>query len=260
MKKNLIVKKLNITHLPAVMGLQDKIIANLHPDEQHFILKRSCEDFIKALDSENTHMIGIFDGERLVAQSIFEFPKNGAKREYAEFAGDKENEELVVYKATLIDVEYRGQGLMQDLLNYRERKAIEAGKKTAISQIAIDNPASWINALKNGMSIRKVDEDPADGAKVLYMQKDFEASESSISADTEAFKMYIGEDIHREISALFNKMRYFALKGYCGIGIDRRTNSIVWAKRGESLQQDAVAGRLSPATRLSASPSKTIRS
>ena len=36
--KQLTVKKLNIENLADVMKLQQKIIGNLHPDEQHFIL------------------------------------------------------------------------------------------------------------------------------------------------------------------------------------------------------------------------------
>ena len=165
---------MNIEHLADVLKLQDKIIAGLHEDEKHFILKRSVEDFMKALDSETTHMVGVFDGDKLVAQSIFEFPQNNQKRDLEEFAEDIANEDLVIYKATLVDMDYRGQGLMSSLLDYREKKAKQAGKKVAINQIAIDNPASWINALKNGMSIRKIDNDPEDGAKVLYLQKEFD--------------------------------------------------------------------------------------
>lgn len=229
MDKKLRVETLNIEHLADVMQLQDKIIANLQPDEKHFILKRSAADFMKALDSENTHMIGVFDGNKLVAQSIFEFPQNGSERDYEEFVSDIANNDLVVYKATIVDVDYRGMGLMQELLSYREQKARAAGKTTAISQIAMDNPASWINAIKNGMSIRKVDYDPEDHAKVLYMQKDFFAGEPIPSAEN-SFAMYIGQNIHKEIPALFNKMRYLAGKGYHGIKLDRQTNSIIWSR------------------------------
>ena len=230
MNKNLQVKDLNIEHLADVLKLQDKIIAGFHEDEKHFILKRSVEDFMRALDSESTHMVGVFDDDKLVAQSIFEFPQDNQKRDLEEFAGDIPNSDLVIYKATLVDKEYRGMGLMKSLLEYREMKAIQAGKKVAINQIAIDNPASWINALKNGMSIRKVDKDPDDGAKVLYLQKDFYADKDNYTNDDNTFFMYIGKDIHKEIPALFNKMCHFVEKGYKGISLDKHTNSIVWAK------------------------------
>ena len=234
MSYKLKIKDLNIEHLADVLKLQDKIIAGLHEDEKHFILKRSVEDFMKALDSETTHMVGVFDGDKLVAQSIFEFPKNGQKRDLEEFAYDVVNDDLVIYKATLVDMDYRGQGLMSSLLDYREKKAKQAGKKVAINQIAIDNPASWINALKNGMSIRKIDNDPEDGAKVLYLQKELDKQYDEAVDEKNEFSMYIGKDIHKEIPALFNKMRYFVAKGYRGIKLDKQTNSIVWAKSEES--------------------------
>ena len=84
MNKNLKIKDLNIEHLADVLRLQDKIIAGFNEDEKHFILKRSVEDFIKALDSENINMIGVFDGDKLVAQSIFEFPQDNQKRDLEE--------------------------------------------------------------------------------------------------------------------------------------------------------------------------------
>lgn len=230
MNNKLVIKDLNIEHLADVLKLQDKIIAGFHEDEKHFILKRSVEDFMRALDSESTHMVGVFDGDKLVAQSIFEFPQNNQKRDLEEFAGDVANSDLVIYKATLVDIDYRGQGLMSKLLDYREMKAKKAGKKVAINQIAIDNPASWINALKNGMSIRKIDKDPDDGAKVLYLQKELDDKNSEVVDEKSAFLMYIGKDIHKEIPALFNKMRHFVSKGYRGVKLDKQTNSIVWAK------------------------------
>jgi GNAT superfamily N-acetyltransferase len=229
MEKDFKVQKLDITHLASVMNLQDKIIAHFHKDEKHFILKRSAEDFMKALDDKNSHMIGIFDGDRLIAQSIYEFPTSLRDRDMPEFAAEVDPTDLVIYKATLVDVSYRGNGLMQQLLSYREGQAKMHGKKTAISQIALDNPASWINALKNGMSIRKVDRDPFDHAKVLYMQKDF-AKDEPVYAAEQMFVMPIGQNIHKEIPALFNKMRYIAEQGYRGLGITPEKNAIIWGK------------------------------
>lgn len=260
MSKKLEVKELNIENLADVLKLQDKIIAGLKEDEKHFILKRSVEDFMHALNSENTHMIGVFDGDKLVAQSIFDFPQNGQRRDIPEFASNIVNDDLVIYKATLVDVDYRGLGLMRELLAYREKKAKEAGKKVAISQIAIDNPASWINALKSGMSIRKVDKDPDDQAKVLYMQKELGPSNNVAISEESIFSMYIGKDIHKEIPALFNKMRYFVSKGFRGIKIDQQTNNIIWAKFSDENSKIIPLNLASSKFHLVGAPSKTIRS
>ena len=55
-KKQLSVKKLNSDNLQDVMSLQQKIIEGLHPDEQHFILHRSEEDYLKSLNGKSSHI------------------------------------------------------------------------------------------------------------------------------------------------------------------------------------------------------------
>ena len=56
--------------------------------------------------------------------------------------------------------------------------------------------------------------------------------------------MRIGQDIKKEIPALFNKMRYFAARGYYGVGFDRRDNSIVWAKAGGRAENEVFNRRI----------------
>lgn len=89
-----------------------------------------------------------------------------------EFKPEIENKDLVLYEAILVDPVYRGSSLMKRMLEYIENNALDSGRTHAIIQIAVDNPASWINALHHGMSITKVDLDPADGAKVIYLEKE----------------------------------------------------------------------------------------
>ncbi len=259
MAKNLVVKELGIENLSAVLLLQDKIIENLHEDEKHFILKRSVDDFMKALDSDTTHMLGVFDGDKLVAQSIFDFPQDGQKRDMPEFAGEEANNDLVIYKAILVDSDYRGTGLMKSMLDFIEKKAVDAGKKSAIIQIAVDNPASWISAMKNGMTIRKVDLDPEDSAKVLYLQKDFLSKDIKGHPSHEIFAMYIGKDIHKEIPALFNKMQYLVKQGYQGVGVNKETHAIVWSKPSYTKEKEYANDFILKKAAISYAQSKTIR-
>ncbi len=238
MVKKLEVKELNIENLPAVMALQDKIFANLQQDEKHFVLKRSVEDFMKALSSENTHMLGVFDGDKLIAQNIFAFPENNQKRDMEEFAAEIPNNEMVIYKAVLVDMDYRGHGLMKTMLDYVENKAKKMGKKYSIIQIAVDNPASWISAMNNGMSVHKVDYDPEDKAKVLYLQKKFGENKPQLKYGENAFTMYLGKNIHKEIPALFNKMQYRIAQGYHAVGIDKNSHCMIWAKPEDYKKQE----------------------
>lgn len=227
------IKELNIENLEDVQKLQKKIIENLHTDERHFILERSADDFMKALSSEKTHMLGVFDDDKLIAQSVFAFPENNKERDMPEFAGEIANDEMVVYKAILVDPQYRGSNLMQKMLEYIEAKAKSMGKKHSIIQIAIDNPASWINALKHGMSVRKVDEDPEDKAKVLYMQKEIGHNQVPSKEYGSEFHMSIGHDIHKEIPALFNRMQYRIEQGYHGIKLEKAGGvfKMLWSQK-----------------------------
>lgn len=207
--KQLTVKKLNIENLADVMKLQQKIIGNLHPDEQHFILHRTAEDYMKSLDGRSSNMLGVFDGETLIAQTVYSLPHNGESRDMPEFKPEIENKDLVLYEAILVDPVYRGSSLMKRMLEYIENNALDSGRTHAIIQIAVDNPASWINALHHGMSITKVDLDPADGAKVIYLEKEISRKPAPVpfpvQNNARIYSMHLGENIHAAIPALSTK-------------------------------------------------------
>ena len=131
-KKHLIVKKLTKENLKDVIALQQKIIAGLHPDEQHFILHRTEADYLKSLTGGSSNMMGVFDGDLLVAQTIFAMPLNGEKRDMPEFKSNTENEELVLYEAILVDPAYRDSSLMTRMLGYIEQHALDNGRKISL--------------------------------------------------------------------------------------------------------------------------------
>lgn len=234
-KKHLIVKKLNSQNLQDVMKLQEKIINGLHSDEQHFILHRTESDYMKSLTGKSSNMLGVFDGEELIAQVVYTMPLNGEERDMPEFKSDVPNEDLVLYEAILVDPAYRGSSLMKKMLGYIEAHALDKGRKHSIIQIAVDNPASWINALHHGMSITKVDRDPYDGVEVLYLEKKIagDEGEKAYSLAHPVYIMPLGENIHKKIPTLFNKMQYLVQEGYRGVGLNKETQSLIWQKQPE---------------------------
>jgi len=231
-KKHLIVKKLDGSNLKDVMSLQQKIISGLHPDEQHFILHRTEADYMKSLNGKSSNMLGVFDGEELIAQTVYGTPHNGETRDMPEFKPNTPNEDLVIYEAILVDPAYRGSSLMKRMLEYIEQNAIDDGRKHSIIQIAVDNPASWINALHHGMSITKVDLDPTDGVKVIYLEKRINPEPATqLSQDNnKTYTMFLGDNIHKKIPSLFMKMQYLISKGYKGISLNKETQSLIWQK------------------------------
>ncbi|MBQ8661009.1 MAG: GNAT family N-acetyltransferase [Alphaproteobacteria bacterium] len=226
---NLTLKKLemNTADLRSLLDLQDKIIAGFKPDEQHFILHRTIDDFSNALKSDHMYVFGLYDGDRLVSQSILSLPGDRDTRDLPEFAGEYKNSELAVFKAVLVDPEYRGRGLMKQMLKIREQVAAEHGRKIAITQIAADNPASWVNAIQYGMQITKVGFDPEDNAKVIYLQKRLDGK-APIPSEQNAYRLSLGSDVHKNVPALFNKMMKLSAAGMIGSAWDKQNNQIIW--------------------------------
>lgn len=238
-KKHLTVKKLDQNNLSDVMALQERIITGLNPDEQHFILHRTEADYMKSLSGTSSNMLGVFDEDTLIAQVVYGLPKNDENRDMPEFKSATPNEELVIFEAILVDPAYRGSSLMKRMLEYIEKNAIDEGRKHSIIQIAIDNPASWINALHHGMSITKVDLDPSDGVKVIYLEKKINQNKSTIAlfqSDRQTYSMYLGDNIHTKIPSLFTKMQYLINNGYQGIRLNKETKSLIWQKEENQLE------------------------
>ena len=227
----LTLKKLEMTSedLKSLIDLQDKIIAGFKPDEQHFILHRTIDDFSNALKSDYMYVFGLYHKDRLVSQSILSLPNDHNKRDLPEFANQYKNSELAIYKAVLVDPEYRGHGLMKKMLKIREQVAMEHGRKLAITQIAADNPASWVNAIQYGMQIAKVGFDPEDDAKVIYLQKQLSTQQQKFIPQS-VFRLSLGSDVHKNIPALFNKMIKLSEDGYMGVTWDKSNNQIIWYK------------------------------
>lgn len=231
-KKTLTVKKLDGNNLTDVMGLQDRIISSLKQDEQHFILHRTAKDYMESLNGKSSHMLGVFDKDELIAQIVYRTPQNNEPRDIPEYKPEISNENLVIYEAILVDPSYRGASLMKKMLEHIETQELENNRTHAIIQIAIDNPASWINALHHGMNITKVDLDPTDGVKVLYLEKSLvpEKKHHFQQDNTKTYNMYLGDDIHKKIPPLFMKMQHLISKGYKGVNLNKETQSLVWQK------------------------------
>ena len=231
-KKHLTIKKLNASNLEDVMNLQDRIISNLHPDEQHFIIHRTKSDYIKSLNGSSSHMLGIFDNDNLIAQMVYSLPQNGEQRDMPEYKSNIPNDELLIFEAILVDPAYRGSSLMKKMLEHIEEHEIDENRKYSIIQIAVDNPASWINALHHNMQITKVDLDPSDGVKVIYLEKSIKTKPlPTIQDNNKSYSMFLGNNIHEKIPSLFMKMQYLISKGYHGVSLNKETKSLIWEKQ-----------------------------
>ena len=225
-KKHLTVKKLNGSNLKDVMGLQDRIIAGLNPDEQHFILHRTERDYMKSLNGKTSHMLGVFDEDLLIAQIVYCLPENNEQRDMPEFKSSTPNEELVIFEAILVDPEYRGSSLMKKMLEYIEKNEIDSKRTHSIIQIAIDNPASWV--------------------KVIYLEKEINKKQTPytkfIQENSTTYSMLLGDNIHKKIPSLFMKMQHLIKTGYKGISLNKETKSLIWQKEPNEKTKSMLFG------------------
>lgn len=190
---------------------------------------------MKSLNGKSSNMLGVFDGDTLIAQTVYSLPLNGETRDMPEFKPEIENKDLVLYEAILVDPAYRGSSLMKRMLEYIESHAIDNGRTHAIIQIAVDNPASWINALHHGMAITKVDRDPYDSVKVIYLEKKISHKPAPVlhaaNNNAQVYSMYLGDNIHAKIPSLFHKMQYLIQNGYHGVSLNKESKSLVWENK-----------------------------
>jgi len=227
------IKELTPKDLANLLKLQDKIIGNFAEDEQHFILKRTAEDFLKAINSDHSFVLGMYDveGKNLISQSILSLPKDDEERDIPEYCSHYKNSDIAVFKAVMVDPDYRGNKIMGRMLKLREDIAKINKRSIAISQIAADNPSSWINALRSGMKVTKVGLDPEDDAKVVYLKKALNNDEVVKYNKNDSYNLDLSGDVHKKANIVFNKMVNLSNKGYIGLDWDKENHSIKWYKR-----------------------------
>lgn len=181
MNESLQLTKLTINDLDNVLKLQEKIISGLPESQKHFTVHRTKEEFVDALTSPSKFVYGVYIGKSLVAQSILEFlDGNNNNSEWLQASGYQyKASDIAVYKAVLVDPQYRGQGLMGRMLQAREDMSIMSGKKVSLCKISLDNVFSLKNALTHGMDIINMKKE--QGHCKVFLQKELSRIDSTSS-------------------------------------------------------------------------------
>lgn len=161
--------------IPAMMDLQETVLASLPSHKQHFIAKRTKEEFLKFIQTEGV-VVGLKKDDELVAYSIAHFPKDVISGGFDPKISIENIEKSVFLKSTLVHPNYRGLSLQKTLIDTRLEQATLAGKKWAICEVDIQNAASIKNLLAKGFTIRDCGRSPADFMPAVYMYKDLEAT------------------------------------------------------------------------------------
>ena len=84
------------------------------------------------------------------------------------------------------------------------------------------------------MQITKVDQDPFDGVKVIYLEKEINKKQDAyslfIQENSKTYSMLLGDNIHKKIPSLFMKMQHLIKTGYKGVSLNKETKSLIWQK------------------------------
>lgn len=156
--------------IPHMVDLQNTVLENLPSHKKHFIAKRTKADFLRFMQSGG-QIIGLKDGDELVAYSIVEFPKSIETCGFDTSIQIEKIEDTAFLKSTLVHPDFRGLGLQKTLIDARLEQAALANKTWAICEVDIQNAASIKNLLGKGFTIRDSGISPVDGMPAVYMYK-----------------------------------------------------------------------------------------
>ncbi len=168
---NLKLRRLRDRDLPAICALQNKVNAELVADGHGaYVVVRREESFAAHLEALGV-MLGVFDGERLVAQSLMGLPPRADSDHGCDLQPEEPADKLVVMKGVLVDAAYRGNHLMQRMGEVGLGLARLRGRHQLVAEAAVGNIASWCSMLALGMRIVACDEAPSDHEPLYLVRR-----------------------------------------------------------------------------------------
>jgi len=160
---------LDLPHIPAIKAFHDHIINTLAPPEKAFLLEKSSAFFAgHFMKGHGNAVLGIVTADgQLIAQAIVlnptqDYPETGM----TDMKGQPPPETVSVLQGVGVLPEFRGNGLMQDIVHHWLDYAKSLGRENVLAEIDVHNIASWSAFLKEGLSLVSMGQDPADGTLV----------------------------------------------------------------------------------------------
>lgn len=158
-----------------MIALQDKILADLPKDKQHYIVRKTEDAFAK-FTSGPYHAIGYLAHGQLVAQALVAFVHPDDKARHLTESPEamqiiKSRKPYGVLEGILVCPEHRQQQLMKNMVNSGiGLLRIKNHTLPVYSEVAQGNEASRKGFERNKFQIIASGEDPDDGCKLWYMQ------------------------------------------------------------------------------------------
>ncbi len=233
------VRYMNHSDLDLNLALQDNVLKTLRLlGKTHYIIAKDKAYLGKLLNRGNA-IIGTFvpdddpkKPDRLAAHMLVVYPQNQSETGLSDpsVLPDKDLGKISVVSNILVHQDFRGNRLMQQMLDEWLKLATDDGKSHAIAEICIDNPFSWGVFLDCGFVIYAEGHDARDGSDLVYVHKplDCEFVYSSDPKDVTMIRLFDEHDAvdpkaHRQLKDLL-------AQGYHVIDFDRGSKLMLLAK------------------------------
>lgn len=208
------VRILSGNDLENIMGLQQAIVDDLGEGQTKIHVK-SREDFEQKLARPNL-MFGIFDGDRLVAQSCMTKENiSDMPRTISRFLNSNDS---YTVEGVLVNPEYRGRGLMHHLLDYTLGVAQANGISTLHAEVDVHNPASFVSFLHKDFFIGRAYIDPSDNGETYALYHSVQ--NSVVFRDSTSVN-------ELPINSSFEQIQRIISTGNCGVACNKENGTIV---------------------------------
>lgn len=159
------MRQLGFDSIPALLALQDKVVAAIADKETFYPLSRA--ELLESIQLDA--VAGIYtEREHLVSFAVLVMNRNGS-RSLAHDGGVRENE-CMTFDGVVTDVEWRGYEFQQRFIDWMTEVAKERQVSTILATVAPTNEASKTNMEQKGFTISRTIT-KYNGLKRLLMQK-----------------------------------------------------------------------------------------
>ena len=227
------------TDIPQNLALQNNVLDALKKINKTYYLIFKDSEYLRKHMNAGHKIVGTFvktpgilSQDKLVAHLLITNPCTEEEAGVADpsLLPSKDLESISVVSNILVHQDYRGNKLMQQMLDHWLQIAIDNGKEHAIAEASADNQFSWSVFLDSGFVIYGAAFDRRDGTNNFYLHKPLseEFIYSQDPHETKALKLFdesgdIDEKIYETLESLFEN-------GYHAVDFDKHTNTIIVAK------------------------------
>ncbi len=167
-----LIQEIDASFIDQILQLQQDIYDSLPEENKSFILVKPKSFFENHFKSDQNKMIGIFVDNKLIAQSIILQPTiDNPSTGMVDMENIDDVESLSIIEGVLVNPEFRGNSLMEEMVTIWLDIAEKMGRKHAIAEVVTDNPFSWNVFLKKNLNIHSIGIDPDDQTKLYNMHE-----------------------------------------------------------------------------------------